>query len=146
MKYSFRETSDSGVVLPLHHPTEEFAEWRAAMLLLRPISPLRISLLRFLDKISEKFPTGLGVPPLKIKTMLELNPLKSRILVQRLAVLRPAGRGQRVEAARSDEVGKARATLKFKDNKELIFGHTPLHVRPRQTLFGFGLILIIPAS
>ena len=29
---------------------------------------------------------GLGIPPLKIKILLESNPLKSRILVRRLAV------------------------------------------------------------
>ena len=30
---------------------------------------------------------GLGIPPLDIKMMLESNPLKSRILVRRLAVM-----------------------------------------------------------
>ena len=29
---------------------------------------------------------GLGIPPIKFKIMLESNPLKSRILVRRLAV------------------------------------------------------------
>ena len=37
-------------------------------------------------KLSGKFPLGLGISPLKIKIPLEANPLKSRILVQRLAV------------------------------------------------------------
>ena len=36
--------------------------------------------------ISGKFPMCLGIPPLQIKIMLESNPLKSRILVWRLAV------------------------------------------------------------
>ena len=31
---------------------------------------------------------GLGIPPLKIEILLESNPLKSRILVRRLAVQR----------------------------------------------------------
>ena len=30
---------------------------------------------------------GLGIPPLKIKILLQSNPLKSRILVRRLAVV-----------------------------------------------------------
>ena len=37
-------------------------------------------------KLSGNFPMGLGVPPLKLKILLESNPLKSRILVRRLAV------------------------------------------------------------
>ena len=36
--------------------------------------------------ISGKFPLSLGIPPLKLKILLESNPLKSRILVRRLAV------------------------------------------------------------
>ena len=40
-------------------------------------------------KLSGKLPMGLGIPPLEIKTMLEANPLKSRILVRRLAVSAP---------------------------------------------------------
>ena len=37
-------------------------------------------------KISGKLPTDMRIPPLKIKIMLESNPLKSRILVRRLAI------------------------------------------------------------
>ena len=37
-------------------------------------------------KLSGRFPMGLGIPPLNIKILLESNPLKSRILVRRLAV------------------------------------------------------------
>ena len=37
-------------------------------------------------KLSGKFPMGLGIPPLQIKIMLESNPLKSTMLVGRLAV------------------------------------------------------------
>ena len=37
-------------------------------------------------KLSGTFPMGLGIPPLKLKIMLESNPLRSRILVRRLAV------------------------------------------------------------
>ena len=32
------------------------------------------------------YPMGLGIPPLEIKTMFESNPLKSIMLVRRLAV------------------------------------------------------------
>ena len=53
----------------------------------RPISLLRLSLLRLLDS---DFPgnslMGLGIPPLKLKILLESNPLISRILVRSLAV------------------------------------------------------------
>ena len=38
------------------------------------------------NKLSGKFPMGLGIPPLKFKIMLESNPLTSRIVVRRLAV------------------------------------------------------------
>ena len=37
-------------------------------------------------KLSGKFPLDMRIPPLKIKNMLESTPLKSRILVWRLAV------------------------------------------------------------
>ena len=37
-------------------------------------------------KLSGEFPMGLGIPPLVIKIMLESNPLKSIMLVQRWAV------------------------------------------------------------
>ena len=46
------------------------------------IIPTRISW----HKLSGNFSMGLGIPPLDIKSMLESNPLKSRILVRRLAV------------------------------------------------------------
>ena len=39
-------------------------------------------------KLSGKSPLGLGTPPLKIKIMLESNPLKSKMLVGRLGVAR----------------------------------------------------------
>ena len=42
-------------------------------------------------KPSGQFPMGLGIPPLEIKIMLESNPLKSRILVRRMAVLQFTG-------------------------------------------------------
>ena len=38
-------------------------------------------------KLSRKFPLDMTIPPLKIKILLESNPLKSRIFVRRLAVL-----------------------------------------------------------
>ena len=46
-------------------------------------------------ELSGKSPLGLGIPSLNIKILLESNPLKSRILVRRLAVRRslPTGRG-----------------------------------------------------
>ena len=53
---------------------------RGPLLGLRPIS-----LLRFLDSISRKFPLGLGIPSLRIKTMLESNPLENKSSVRRLA-------------------------------------------------------------
>ena len=37
-------------------------------------------------KLSGKFPMGLEIPPLRIKITLESNPLKSTMLVRRLAV------------------------------------------------------------
>ena len=37
-------------------------------------------------ELSGKFPVGLGIQPLNIKIMFESDPLKSRILVRRLAV------------------------------------------------------------
>ena len=39
-------------------------------------------------KLSGNFPMGMRIPPLDVKIMLESNPLKSRILVRRLAVRR----------------------------------------------------------
>ena len=51
---------------------------RKIRLFLRKISLLRFSLLGF--------PMDMRIPPLKIKILLEPNPLKSRILVQRLAI------------------------------------------------------------
>ena len=54
---------------------------------LRPISlptlhPTNIACLR----LSGKSPTGLGIPPLKFKIMLESNPPKSTMIVGRLGV------------------------------------------------------------
>ena len=48
------------------------------------ITPTKIAGL----KLSGKFPMGLGIPPLELPILLESNPLKSRILVRRLAVRR----------------------------------------------------------
>ena len=53
----------------------------------RPISPLRLSLLRFRDSKSQGNSLwDMRIPPLNIKFLLESNPLKSRILVRRSAV------------------------------------------------------------
>ena len=38
-------------------------------------------------KLSRKFPTGLGIPRPRIKILLESSPLRSRILVRRLAAV-----------------------------------------------------------
>ena len=38
-------------------------------------------------KLSRKFPMGLRIPPLRIKILLESKPLKSSILVRRLAIV-----------------------------------------------------------
>ena len=46
------------------------------------IMPTKIAWLKY----SGKFPMDIRIPPLKIKILLESNPLKSRILVRRLAV------------------------------------------------------------
>ena len=57
--------------------------------LIRPISLLRLSLLRLLaSNFPGMFPTDLRIPPRNIKILLEPNPLNSRILVGRLAVVR----------------------------------------------------------
>ena len=50
---------------------------------LRPISLLTWSRLR----LSGKFPMGLRMPPLRIKIVLESNPLKSPMLVWGLCTL-----------------------------------------------------------
>ena len=46
------------------------------------IIPTKIARVNFYGK----FPMGLGIPPLRIKIMLESNPLKSTMLVGRLGV------------------------------------------------------------
>ena len=57
----------------------------------RPISLLRIALLRFVDsKFAGEIPLDMRIPPLRMNIMLESNPPNSRILVRRLAVLCPA--------------------------------------------------------
>ena len=54
--------------------------------LLCPISLLKIIPTKICWlKLSKKFPMGITIPHLTIKIMLESNPLKSRILVRRLA-------------------------------------------------------------
>ena len=50
----------------------------------RPISLLTLSLLRL--KLSGKSPVDIRIPPLRIKIMLESNPLQSIVLIRRLAV------------------------------------------------------------
>ena len=52
----------------------------------RPVSLLRLSLLRLFESDFPENYDGLRVPPLKLKIMLESSPLKSRILVRRFAV------------------------------------------------------------
>ena len=49
-------------------------------------------------KSSGEFPMGLGIPPFMIKILLESNPLKSRILVRRLAVPYSLARGHKTLA------------------------------------------------
>ena len=55
---------------------------------IRPVSLLRLSLLRFVDSKfpGNEFPVGARITPLKLKLLLESNPLKSRILARRLDV------------------------------------------------------------
>ena len=50
-------------------------------------------------KLSGKCPMGMRIPPLKLKIMLESSPLKSRVLVRRLAV----GRGWFGQSARGED-------------------------------------------
>ena len=52
---------------------------------IRPISLLRLSLLRFVDSKLPENPLWTWEFPLKTKILLESNPLKSRILVRRVA-------------------------------------------------------------
>ena len=49
------------------------------------ITPTKIAWLR----LSGKFPMGLGIPPGKLKIVLESNPLKSTMLARGLAADRP---------------------------------------------------------
>ena len=52
----------------------------------RPISLVRLPLLRFVaSKLSGEFLLDMGIPPLRIQILHESDPLKSRILVRRLA-------------------------------------------------------------
>ena len=56
--------------------------------MLRPISLLTLSLLTLLDsKLLGKFPMDMRIPSLNNNIMLESNPMKSTMLVGRLAVL-----------------------------------------------------------
>ena len=57
-------------------------------IIVRPISLLRLIIpARIVGlKLCGKCPMDLGIPPLTIQMLLESNPLKSRILVRRLAV------------------------------------------------------------
>ena len=65
---------------------------------IRPILLLRFPLLRFVDSnFPGNLPMDTRIPRLKLKIMLEANPLKSRILVRRLAVMRAARLAQGVE-------------------------------------------------
>ena len=77
-----REPGPPGVQLACLAALEIRAPRRA-----QPISLLRLSLLRFVDsRFPRKFPMDMRIPPLIVKIMLESKPLKSRILVRRLAV------------------------------------------------------------
>ena len=67
---------------PRHHPLHVGLQLRFTPSLRTKITPTKIARLN----ISGKFPMGLGIPTLTIKILLESNPLKSRILVRRLAV------------------------------------------------------------
>ena len=52
-------------------------------------------------ELSGRFPVDMRVPPLEIKIQLESNPLKSRILVRRLAVCD-------IHAARGAQIARSR--------------------------------------
>ena len=60
-------------------------------------------------KLSGKFPLGLGIPPLQIQIMLESNPLRSRILVRRLAV---TPRGENFQSSDDQIIRKIRISGK----------------------------------
>ena len=63
---------------------------------LHPISLLALSLPRFVNStFPGNFLWACGIPPLKPKILLESNPLKSRILVRRLAVSTRVASGQK---------------------------------------------------
>ena len=71
--------------------------------------------------MSGKFPLGLGIAPLKLKIMLESNPMKSRISVRRLAAPRRARHGGKRcaaaprrprPAARARALGQSHGTLR----------------------------------
>ena len=78
----------------------------------KPNLPTKIipAKIRFL-KLSGKFPMDMRIPPLDIEMLLESNPLKSRILVRRLAV---AGAFVGVRATRDVQVAPtASSTIAF---------------------------------
>ena len=63
--------------------------------ILRPISLVRLSLLRLLDSnIPVNYFMDMRIPHLKTKILLESNPLKSRISVWRLAVAKKLAAGR----------------------------------------------------
>ena len=70
----------------------------------------------------------LGIPPLEVKIMVESNPLKSRILVRRLAVA-VGGHSVSLRVALDGEVGCAHTRAHYKSHVHMHvsmhdFGHT----------------------
>ena len=57
------------------------------------------------------------IPPLKLKIMLESNPLKSRILVRRLAVVRSSPSWESVAAFGTAQAARERALNDFRNGR-----------------------------
>ena len=71
---------------------------------------------------------GVRVPPLKIKTLLESNPLKSTILVRRLAVVNPGSEESRMRLGpflESYRVGSYRNIVSMYWKQRLVMYCTP---------------------
>ena len=123
---------------------EWFATWVTGRTRgLRPISLLRISLLRLLDSNLPENPLWAGEfhPLTKIKILLGSNPLKSRILVGRLAILsvprgearaggvwhgKPLPQASRADFFRACHLGLNSTISQFKESGHVLGGTTCL--------------------
>ena len=88
---------------------------------------------------------GLGIPPLKIKILLASNPLKSRILVRRLAVARGDGGGRwpgRAARGTTERLGEG-ALL---SSKRLVLGCSAWGGGTAVVGLGIVTLLAVPAK